>query len=99
MMVHASVSLYVCSPYVCFVGFLYVFMHVYMSVCPVIRVHIVQRILSKHGGNILRIMTCCMGYLYCFARVVHEWTGVCVCTAFKSVLLIIGLKAVMLNVY
>jgi hypothetical protein len=35
-----------------------------VSVCPAIRFHISQRIFAKFGGNILRVMTRCMGYIY-----------------------------------
>jgi hypothetical protein len=36
-----------------------------VSVCPAIRFRIPQRILSIFRGNILRVMTRCMGYIFC----------------------------------
>jgi hypothetical protein len=34
-----------------------------LSVCPAIRFHSSQRIFSKFGGNLLRVMTCSAGYI------------------------------------
>jgi hypothetical protein len=36
-----------------------------VSVCPAIRFHSSQRIFSKFGGNLLRIMTRSVGYIFC----------------------------------
>jgi hypothetical protein len=36
-----------------------------VSVCPAIRFHISQRIFSKFGGNLLRVMTRSVGYILC----------------------------------
>jgi hypothetical protein len=36
-----------------------------MSVCPAIRFHSSQRIFSKFGGNLLRVMTRSVGYIFC----------------------------------
>jgi hypothetical protein len=36
-----------------------------VSVCPAIRFHISQRIFSKFGGNLLRVMTRSVGYIFC----------------------------------
>jgi hypothetical protein len=36
-----------------------------LSFCPAIRFHISQRIFSKFGGNLLRVMTRSVGYI-CF---------------------------------
>jgi hypothetical protein len=36
-----------------------------LSVCPAIRFHISQRIFSKFGGNLLRVMTRSVGYTCC----------------------------------
>jgi hypothetical protein len=44
-------------------------------VCPAIRFHISQRIFSKFGGNLLRVMTHSVGYILCVCtqRVRVQW--------------------------
>jgi hypothetical protein len=43
-----------------------------MCVCPAIRFHISQRILSKFGGNLLRVMTRYVGYICCVCTLIFE---------------------------
>jgi hypothetical protein len=51
--------------YVCVSVCLSVCMSVCSSVCPAIRFHSSQRIFSKFGGNLLRVMTRGVGYILC----------------------------------
>jgi hypothetical protein len=52
------------------------------SVCPAIRFHSSKRIFSKFGGNLLRVMTRSVGYIFCvctqcmrvLAKIAHMWT-------------------------
>jgi hypothetical protein len=50
---------------VCLCVRMYVCLCICVSVCPAIRFHISQRIVSKFGGNIQRVMIRIVGYLFC----------------------------------
>jgi hypothetical protein len=68
-------------------------LYVCVSVCPAIRVrfYISQRIFSKFGGNILRVMTRIVGYLF----VVHATRFAHVCIH----LFLNGLSPILLGTY